>query len=283
MAAVPFSGEWHARTDPTIDPDDLGGAGPFRPQVEWAHGGSGWVALVGSLLIVAAAIAVSVLVWSELPARLARPVSAGATRPELAATPAPTPAPAPGPQLVPVRTDALARSVARAAAFAAPAPLVPAVMAVTSVAPAASTPAAPASPVTASPAAPASSNPVPPNVEREASPNTKASGGRAAVDEVLDTYRRAFNALDAPAIVALWPGADADALSRSFSTLRYQNLAFTGCEVRQPERDRALATCVASISDVDKSDPAMRHRRERWEIALRRAADRWTIERVTMR
>jgi hypothetical protein len=275
-ASVPFSRDWQDRAGVSVEPAGI--AAPLRPQVEPGHGGSGWVALVGSLGIVAAALAVSVLLWTELPERLHKPVAEHTALPGLASTPTAAPTAVSNPGLVLVRTDALARAVARAATFAAPAALVPTVP---HVAPPAAVAEPPAEPSVPTPAV-ATARPVPTSVERQPS-QVDATGGRTAIGQVLDTYRRAFNAFDAPAIVALWPGADADTLSRTFSTLRYQSLSFNGCQVRQAESDRALATCGASISEVDRSgDPAVRHRRETWTFALRRVADGWTIERVTM-
>jgi hypothetical protein len=111
------------------------------------------------------------------------------------------------------------------------------------------------------------------------SPNGSA---RAAVDEVLESYRRSYNTLDAASVAAVWPGADATALAQAFSTLRYQNLSFERCDVRLTGADRALASCEGSISAVSKvgDTAAVQRRGGSWTIALQRVADRWLIASV---
>jgi len=104
----------------------------------------------------------------------------------------------------------------------------------------------------------------------------------SGVGEALDAYRRAFNTLDAASVTAIWPGADAGILARTFSELRYQHLSFDRCRTRVTAADYALASCDGSISAVSNSgDPTLRRRRASWTIALRRVAGRWTIESLS--
>ena len=217
---------------------------------ELSGGTNGWVAVVGSLLIVAAAVAVSIAVWTELPAWMARGVPAP-PRPALAgpaAIPEPIRVPVPPPE--PVHVDAQVGDGDHAGVSAAP--TVP--------------PPAPPAPLRVEPVARASSTAEPPS----------------GVGEALDAYRRAFNTLDAASVTAIWPGADAGILARTFSELRYQHLSFDRCRTRVTAADYALASCDGSISAVSNSgDPTLRRRRASWTIALRRVAGRWTIESLS--
>jgi len=223
---------------------------------EVAGGGTnGWVALVGSLLIGAGAVAVSVVAWSEVPAWLAGRVPDAAPRPALARPAAAMPEPLrePVPPPAPVHADSQVPEGDgdgdRADVSAAPRPLPP----------------------------------VPP-VVKPAAPASRVAEPHSEVGEALDAYRRAFNALDAASVTAIWPGADVETLARTFSALRYQHLSFDRCQTRVPAADFALASCDGSISDVPSSgDPTMRRRRASWTIALRRVAGRWTIETISTR
>src|SRR5436190_3706681 len=251
QAAGPGLGEFTS-TEDLIDPRtaDVTGdgtlpppfSGPMSPQPHLSREPNGWVALVGSLLIVVGAVAVSIVVWSEMPAWLARRVPDAAARP----APAQPAAAIPEPLRVPVPTPAQAQPDAHARdgdddqARVSAAPRL-----------------RPPAPKLVEPAAPASSTAV----------------SHAGVDMALDAYRQAFNTLDAASVAAIWPGADVDTLARQFSALRYQHLSFDRCRTRVTAADRALASCDGSISDVLKSgDPTLRRRRTSWTIALRRVA-----------
>jgi hypothetical protein len=212
---------------------------------------NGWVAVVGSLLIAAGAVAVSIAVWTEMPVWLARGAPDAPPRPALArravAVPEPLRVPVPPPE--PLQTDADVRDGDGAGVSAAPA--IP-----------------PPAPPPVERVAPASSTVVPPS----------------GVGEALDAYRRAFDTLDAASVAAIWPGADVDTLARSFSELRYQHLSFDRCQTRVTAADYAVASCDGSISAVSNSgDPALRRRHASWTIALRRVAGRWTIETLSTR
>jgi len=107
---------------------------------------------------------------------------------------------------------------------------------------------------------------------------------RAAVNEVLASYRRSYNSLDAAGASAIWQGVDTKALQRAFSTLSRQTLAFDRCEVRVPGEDRAVARCDGMLSYVPKfGDQAAQQRRMTWNIDLRRSGERWMIVGVNAR
>lgn len=261
QAAGPGLGEFTS-TEDRIDPltDDVTRDGTLPPAFsgEWKEKQShlsgetsGWVALVGSLLIAVGAVAVSIVVWSEMPAWLVRSVPDAAARPAQAqpapAMPEPLRVPVPPPE--PVQADAHVRDGDDDHASVTEAPRL-----------------RPPAPRPAEPAASASSTAV----------------SHSGVGEALDAYRRAFNTRDAASVAAIWPGADVDTLARRFSALRYQRLSFDRCQTRVTAADRALASCDGSISDVSNSgDPTLRRRRASWTIALRRVAARWKIESIS--
>jgi len=258
QAAGPGLGEFTS-TEDLIDPRtaDVIGDETLPPPFsgDWkeipSRQTNGWVALVGSLLIAVGAVAVSVVMWSEIPAWLARRVPDAAPRPALAQPAAAMPEPlrVPVPPPAPVQAEAPVRDgdADRAVVSEAP-PLRP---------------------------------PAPPRVEPAASASS-AADAPSGVGEALDAYRRAFNTLDAASVAEIWPGADVDTLARTFSELRYQHLSFDRCQTRVTAVDRALASCDGSISDVSKSgDPTLRRRRTSWTITLRRLEGRWTIENIS--
>ena len=107
---------------------------------------------------------------------------------------------------------------------------------------------------------------------------------RAAIDETLANVSQAYRALDAAALAVVWPGADAAALSRQFSSLKYQSLSFDACDVRATGPDRAVASCAVSIAAAAKEgDPSLQQRRESWTIVLAREGERYLITGVSTR
>jgi|SRR6187399_1442409 len=107
---------------------------------------------------------------------------------------------------------------------------------------------------------------------------------RAAIDHTLAGVSQAYRALDAEALGVVWPGADAAALSRQFSSLKYQALSFDTCAVRAMGPDQAVASCAVSIAAAAKEgDPSLQQRRESWTIVLARKGDRYLITGVSTR
>lgn len=126
-----------------------------------------------------------------------------------------------------------------------------------------------ASAVTAAPAA---------NVTLE-----RESLARAAIDDVLDTYRQAYGSLDAIGVSRIWQGLDTKSLQRAFDSLARQELSFDQCDVRL-EDDEATAACTGLLEYVRKfGQPEPHQRRLSWRFELQRAGDRWLISNLEAR
>jgi hypothetical protein len=103
---------------------------------------------------------------------------------------------------------------------------------------------------------------------------------RSLIERVLDTYRDAYDRLDAPAAAVVWPHVDTRALSRAFSTLAQQDLHFDSCRF-DIAGAQAQAHCVGQLRYVRRvGDQSPRVRRMSWSFALERVADRWQIAEV---
>ncbi len=116
----------------------------------------------------------------------------------------------------------------------------------------------------------------------ETRPEAPAVDETAAVRAALERYRAAYQALDAAAVRAAWPGLDAGAerqIARAFEG--YQSLAMTLSDCRYAvDGDRATATCrvtqridVRVGRDFESTQEAV--------FQLRRAGDRWVITERT--
>ena len=133
---------------------------------------------------------------------------------------------------------------------------------------------APEAVVTAAPVAP-------PPVVAIADPAVTA---RVAIGDVLQSYRTAYNALDATSVSTIWQGLDTRALQRAFSTLSQQDVQFDRCEVRVTTPDRAVASCRGVLSYVPRIwDGTPQQRQLSWNFDFLRAADRWLIAAVSAR
>lgn len=107
---------------------------------------------------------------------------------------------------------------------------------------------------------------------------------RAAIEDVLSSYRRSYNAMDTTAMSAIWQGLDTQALTRAFSSLSRQHLLFERCDVRVTGAERAAARCHGLLSFVPKTgNKTPQQRRVSWEIEFRRAAGDWSIVSVQAR
>jgi hypothetical protein len=107
---------------------------------------------------------------------------------------------------------------------------------------------------------------------------------RAAIGDVLQSYRTSYNALDATSVSTIWQGLDTRALQRAFSTLSEQTVSFDRCDVRVTSDDRAEAVCRGLLTYVPKiGDGSPQQRRLAWTFDFRRAADRWLIAQVSAR
>ena len=130
---------------------------------------------------------------------------------------------------------------------------------------------------------PSQAAPDPPRVTPKAL-RASSDPPRSAIEHTLAGVSQAYRALDAAALGVVWPGADAAALSRQFSSLKYQALSFDACEVRAMGPDQAVASCAVSIAAAAKEgDPSLQQRRESWTIVLARKGDRYLITGVSTR
>lgn len=132
---------------------------------------------------------------------------------------------------------------------------------------------------------------LPPTVERDPRPVTNLAPpapearpvaaprfDEAGVRRTIESYRSAYDRLDAAAASALVPSLDGKALARAFSTLASQRLDFESCTVDTAGASGARATCVgraASVPKVGSSKPRVDGRR--WSFVLDRQGDRWVI------
>ena len=136
------------------------------------------------------------------------------------------------------------------------------------------------------PAPPAAPAPPPP-LASAGGPPSEAEARRAsrvaAVESVVDRYRRAFNTLDARAVKAFWPGVDVRALERAFDRLVVQRFEFDRCQI-ELAGPRAFATCDGRARAVrkfgDKNPPAQARE---WMFTLGEANETWVILSVNAR
>lgn len=125
--------------------------------------------------------------------------------------------------------------------------------------------------------APASSGP--PVTPEAAARAARATSARL----VVDRYRDAFNALDATAVDAFWPGVDRRALKRSFADLESQHLQFGRCDV-QLAGARAFASCSGYAEYKRKNgSPEARFEMRHWTFTLGEVKDGWVILGVDVR
>ena len=107
--------------------------------------------------------------------------------------------------------------------------------------------------------------------------------GELEIHRLLEAYEESYDWRDAVSAAMLWPGVDTGALSRAFSTLASQNLAFDHCAV-EVLGGRATATCNGSLEYVRRvGNHAPQSRSLAWTFELDRHAGRWLISRVTAR
>jgi hypothetical protein len=107
-----------------------------------------------------------------------------------------------------------------------------------------------------------------------------------AIRGLLSAYREAYDRLDAVAAARLWPGMDTAGLSRAFGTLSSQQVEFDSCavDVADVRAERASALCRGSLRYVRRvGSAAPQSRAATWQFQLRRSAERWLIEGVTVK
>jgi hypothetical protein len=107
--------------------------------------------------------------------------------------------------------------------------------------------------------------------------------GESEIHRLLEAYEESYDRRDAVSAAMLWPGVDTGALSRAFSTLASQDLAFDHCAV-EVLGGRATAMCNGSLEYVRRvGSHAPQSRPLAWTFELDRHAGRWLISRVTAR
>jgi hypothetical protein len=105
----------------------------------------------------------------------------------------------------------------------------------------------------------------------------------ANVQRVVNQYARAFAALDAAQVKAVWPSADERAVRRAFDGLRSQDVAVESCDITI-NAPNAVATCDVATSYVPKvgSKNARRERRQ-WVFYLVEDNEQWAIQEIRLR
>jgi hypothetical protein len=143
-------------------------------------------------------------------------------------------------------------------------------------APAVERPSATPAPVERVPEAPAA---VSPRVDRPSdAPPIPAADDPALIRDVLQRYRRAYNALDARLAHSVYPGVDEVALTHAFEGLRSQSVEFEACSV-DALAESARAVCRGSARYVPKIGSREPRAETRvWTFKLRKGDGNWTIE-----
>lgn len=102
----------------------------------------------------------------------------------------------------------------------------------------------------------------------------------SAVRGTIDGYARALERLDVQAAARLWPSVDRRALTRAFSSLKSQDVAFDDCIV-DLESVTATARCTGTAQYVARIGPSgPRTGRFEWLFQMRKHDDEWKIEAV---
>lgn len=106
---------------------------------------------------------------------------------------------------------------------------------------------------------------------------------RAAIRDVLDRYRLAYERLDAAAAGAVWPGVDRRALARAFDSLQSQQIQFRDCVILTAGAT-AHAMCTGHARAVPKIGSGGASEADRtWEFSLVQKGDDWRIAKATVK
>jgi hypothetical protein len=94
---------------------------------------------------------------------------------------------------------------------------------------------------------------------------------------VVDRYRDAFDALDANAVEACWPGVDRRALERTFAQRAAQHIQFGRCDI-QLAGVRAFESCNGYLQYTRKSGSRVPQLELlRWTFTLGEVKDGWVV------
>jgi hypothetical protein len=137
------------------------------------------------------------------------------------------------------------------------------------------------SPFTREPVEPAAS-PAPLNGARSnaaSAQRPQPAADSQAIQRILNRYRDAFSVLDAGAVLAVWPAADAGSLRLDFERLAEQNYQFDQCRISVVEL-QAQARCIGSAQYTPAGSRRSRDEAREWRFELRRVNDNWRIDTV---
>jgi hypothetical protein len=115
-----------------------------------------------------------------------------------------------------------------------------------------------------------------------ASPAPAAIDYRARIRGTIESYRRAYESLDASAARAVWPAVEEGALARAFSSLASQRIAFDECSIDVSGRI-ATASCRGTARVVPRVGGGVQSARRHWVFWLRQFGEDWVIERTQIR
>ena len=136
-------------------------------------------------------------------------------------------------------------------------------------------------PTTDPPVAPAVEHVSLPAANRPAGEASASKNDAASIQGILDSYRAAYEKLDARATAALWPGVDTRALNRAFGTLSRQDISFDRCDITV-DGTHGTARCNGVISYVRRvGDDAPHSRPMAWAFQLDHSSGEWRITNVS--
>ena len=99
---------------------------------------------------------------------------------------------------------------------------------------------------------------------------------------LLQRYETAYSRMDASAAVEVWPSADQEVLTRTFTAMREQRLRLHDCTISGAGA-QASGTCRGTLRYRPRvGDHSTRLRYGTWRFAMEREDGRWLIRRVTI-
>jgi ketosteroid isomerase-like protein len=108
---------------------------------------------------------------------------------------------------------------------------------------------------------------------------SKLAADRQAIEQLLNQYVAAYNALDASAVARLVPSVPSAQLQRTFAEYASFKLALTGIQLNL-QGDTATVTGTRRIDVTVKRGNQTLHQENAAVFTLRRAGSAWTIESV---
>jgi hypothetical protein len=99
----------------------------------------------------------------------------------------------------------------------------------------------------------------------------------SAIEQVLNQYVAAFNALDADALARLLPGRSASQWKSDFADVASYHMALSGTRI-DIQGDSATVVCTRQIEQVSRRASKRSQTDAATTIKLRRAGPSWVIE-----